>query len=342
MIRPCQRSVASGIHRSHHAVVRCPFAYWANLVVGSRASPAASAGVKWFEVDKLDVLNAKRRSLEAAGASCKPDQGALCPGLHFDDSTCAPDAWLRQQILPGMQAALAGTPSYGCVGICSPVHAGHGGHVPPCVSLYAPGSARYPLKAAAWVPLEADLSETFWSTLLIAAGFHPELPTVWLAEGLLMYLQPPAVDAMLREMAGAGCLSSLECSTRGMQPQPCPLPGCWFRARWSLHRCETIRSHRLVHAEAPICLRPLFVTLWIRCLCRRLRARLRDAGDVCDGVGHRQRKELRALPRPPVRLRLQARPPPGVSVHPSSWSQLQLITAVHKAHLVLQKPLHLS
>jgi len=51
--------------------------------------------------------------------------------------------------------------------------------------------------------LEADLSEANWSALLIAAGFHPELPTVWLAEGLLMYLQPPAVDAMLREMAGA-------------------------------------------------------------------------------------------------------------------------------------------
>lgn len=35
----------------------------------------APAGVKWFEVDKLDVLNAKRRALEAAGASFAPGQG---------------------------------------------------------------------------------------------------------------------------------------------------------------------------------------------------------------------------------------------------------------------------
>ena len=72
-------------------------------------------------------------------------------------------------------------------------------HAPPAHA----GSAKYPLKASAWIPLEADLREAGWSALLVAAGFRPELPAVWLAEGLLMYLQPPAVDAMLREMAGA-------------------------------------------------------------------------------------------------------------------------------------------
>lgn len=88
------------------------------------------------------------------------------------------------------------------------------------LSRCAPGSAAHPLKAAAWIPLEADLSEANWSALLIAAGFHPELPTVWLAEGLLMYLQPPAVDAMLREMAGAE-LFKYACSAYGLRQGGC-------------------------------------------------------------------------------------------------------------------------
>lgn len=35
-----------------------------------------------------------------------------------------------------------------------------------------------------------------------------QLPTVWLAEGLLMYIDPPAVDALLREAAAASVKGS--------------------------------------------------------------------------------------------------------------------------------------
>ena len=59
-------------------------------------SLAASAGVKWFEVDKLDVLNAKRRSLEAAGASCKPGQGARFTWPAHSYNTCPRIIGLRQ------------------------------------------------------------------------------------------------------------------------------------------------------------------------------------------------------------------------------------------------------
>ena len=41
------------------------------------AKPVAT-GVKWFEVDKLDVLKAKRRALEAAGATFVPHRSAPC------------------------------------------------------------------------------------------------------------------------------------------------------------------------------------------------------------------------------------------------------------------------
>ena len=63
--------------------------------------------------------------------------------------------------------------------------------------------AGHPLRAASWTPLAVDLGHKGWTAGLKAQGFKADVATVWLAEGLLMYLQPPAVDAMLLEMAGA-------------------------------------------------------------------------------------------------------------------------------------------
>lgn len=37
---------------------------------------------------------------------------------------------------------------------------------------------------------------------LKAAGFSPRKPTVWVAEGLLMYLRPNTQDKLLRQLAG--------------------------------------------------------------------------------------------------------------------------------------------
>ena len=59
-----------------------------------------------------------------------------------------------------------------------------------------------PSRAESWTALEADLCSPGWSQRLQAAGFDPSLPTVWVAEGLLMYLTQHEVDALLREMAG--------------------------------------------------------------------------------------------------------------------------------------------
>ncbi len=54
--------------------------------------------------------------------------------------------------------------------------------------------------------MEADLCSRGWTQKLRAAGFDPSQPTVWVAEGLLMYLQEGEVQALLAEMAGAGAL----------------------------------------------------------------------------------------------------------------------------------------
>jgi hypothetical protein len=41
-----------------------------------------------------------------------------------------------------------------------------------------------------------DLNDPKWRETLLAAGFDATVPTVWLAEGLSMYLEPHAMDAL--------------------------------------------------------------------------------------------------------------------------------------------------
>ncbi|KAK9808677.1 hypothetical protein WJX72_001795 [[Myrmecia] bisecta] len=50
--------------------------------------------------------------------------------------------------------------------------------------------AAYPLQAASWQGVDADLADAGWVSSLIKAGFEPSLPTVWIAEGLIYYLTP--------------------------------------------------------------------------------------------------------------------------------------------------------
>lgn len=57
--------------------------------------------------------------------------------------------------------------------------------------------------SCARVAIDADLRGE-WSAALVAAGFDRAGPTVWLAEGLMFYLDPPSVRALL---SGAAALS---------------------------------------------------------------------------------------------------------------------------------------
>jgi methyltransferase (TIGR00027 family) len=59
------------------------------------------------------------------------------------------------------------------------------------------GSGARPLADRVVVP--ADLRED-WPRALLAAGFEPDRPTVWVAEGLLFYLPEDAVHRLLEDM----------------------------------------------------------------------------------------------------------------------------------------------
>ena len=48
----------------------------------------------------------------------------------------------------------------------------------------------------------ADLTTSTWPERLIAGGFRTEQPTCWIAEGVLVYLNPAERDALLARLAG--------------------------------------------------------------------------------------------------------------------------------------------
>lgn len=60
----------------------------------------------------------------------------------------------------------------------------------------------------------ADLAQE-WGKPLLAAGFDPERPTAWLAEGLLAYLTPEEADRLLSTVTGLSAPDSRFSSERG-------------------------------------------------------------------------------------------------------------------------------
>lgn len=56
------------------------------------------------------------------------------------------------------------------------------------------------------VPVPCDLSLPSWVDLLIGAGFTPQQPTLWITEGILMYLTIPQIDVLMHaivDMSGS-------------------------------------------------------------------------------------------------------------------------------------------
>ncbi len=54
-----------------------------------------------------------------------------------------------------------------------------------------------------------DLSEATWPEALLAAGYEPQKPSIWLIEGLLFYLTDDAVDELLAKVDSLTATGSL-------------------------------------------------------------------------------------------------------------------------------------
>lgn len=81
-----------------------------------------------------------------------------------------------------------------------------------------------------WAAVGADLTGD-WPPTLLGAGFHPEEPAVFIAEGLLMYLSEPAVHRLLHEtgrLAAPGSLLGTDLQSRTSIDHPWMAD--WLRA----------------------------------------------------------------------------------------------------------------
>ncbi|CAD7703856.1 unnamed protein product [Ostreobium quekettii] len=61
--------------------------------------------------------------------------------------------------------------------------------------------AKFPLRVGAWCAVKADAQDAKLMDRLQASGFDPAVVTLWVAEGLLVYLEPQVVPALLKRMA---------------------------------------------------------------------------------------------------------------------------------------------
>lgn len=64
------------------------------------------------------------------------------------------------------------------------------------------------LRCEGWAAVGGDVTTDAWVQGLVDAGFDPEKPTVWVLEGLLMYLPQPDADALLLRVAGLSASGS--------------------------------------------------------------------------------------------------------------------------------------
>ncbi len=75
--------------------------------------------------------------------------------------------------------------------------------------------------------LRVDLSQEAWPEALLALGYKPERPSVWLIEGLLFYLTRAAVDGLLEKvnvLTITGSLLGLDVMNRGLFFSPVAWP----------------------------------------------------------------------------------------------------------------------
>lgn len=127
------------------------------------------SGISWFEVDRDDVLSMKMSLLAQAGAEVGQQRRKISSHMSFNTR-------LERKI---------GTLDHHTSGVV------------------------FPLRADAWTAVVADLGSPTWVTALEdCGGFDPEIPTIWVAEGLLMYLSEERAADLLKELASLSCKGS--------------------------------------------------------------------------------------------------------------------------------------
>ncbi|MBA4115525.1 MAG: SAM-dependent methyltransferase [Rubrobacter sp.] len=107
--------------------------------------------------------------------------------------------------------------------------------------------------------IRVDLSQETWPKALLAAGYQPERPSVWLIEGLLFYLPRAAVHGLLEKVGAlttTGSLLGLDVMNRGLffSPMAWPMQAALARrgapGQFGTNDPETLMAHHGWEADA--------------------------------------------------------------------------------------------
>ncbi|EFJ49541.1 hypothetical protein VOLCADRAFT_89847 [Volvox carteri f. nagariensis] len=164
-------------------------------------------GVRWFEVDRGDVLAAKRARLDALGAQIEAAVGvATAVAAAETAEAVGTEASTQNGSSAGYPAQ--GRPLPDLDQQQQPVQKGYSGMHHTETSGDGGGgcngSYRYPLHAASWSCCAVDLQRRGWSQGLLEQGLDPRAPVLWVLEGLLYYLEEEDVEALLKARTGPG------------------------------------------------------------------------------------------------------------------------------------------
>ncbi|KAK9826652.1 hypothetical protein WJX74_007947 [Apatococcus lobatus] len=140
----------------------------------------------------------KQVVLLGAGMDSRAWRMPMPEGVSWFEVDMADVLLAKQKALSLLGAEISAPAGLDACGQLAPAHA----------SALGQQFSRYPLRPDKWISFEANLEGDTWQKELKAHGFRPEIPTVWVAEGLLMYLTPEAVDKLLAGTSDLSCPGS--------------------------------------------------------------------------------------------------------------------------------------
>lgn len=139
---------------------------------------ALPPGVWWCEVDRPGVLAAKQAVLSR--------QGAQAPANNITTAASS-----TQTPCPATAATNGVDSATDCA-------VGRSGNV--SSSSACDGAWAHPLRAAQWWGVEHDVTKAGWVDALARCGWRREQPTVWVAEGLIVYLEQRSAEWVLHQI----------------------------------------------------------------------------------------------------------------------------------------------
>lgn len=148
--------------------------------------------VHWFDVDQPQVVTLKQQLLSAAEAQLTADNTNSIAPASASNSNSSASVDMASTSTSSKDPS-AGTSSSGTAAVTQDqqqsTHVSHA-----AASSGHPPQFKFPLTAASWRAVGADLSCISLEDALTSAGFVKGQTTVWIAEALLYYLPLPKVS----------------------------------------------------------------------------------------------------------------------------------------------------